>query len=225
MKPNVERVILRYHKRLLADPHHRYRSWGHCYRHFRRRSWLRAHSASCQNVFQLGFYLASWGMYRGSTFLLQKDVQIHRLVVRELLQPRYDWLRGYRPGAAGTDTRAIREMLDLVDRIRAAYCGQIRAVEGRDCEIYVSDALATKIILGTLACLPAYDSFVAEGLRLEGLPYSSLNERSIEALFDWYLGRQREFRLVQRHIDENGLRYPPIKLVDMYLWERGKRSR
>jgi len=25
----------------------------------------------------LGFYLASWGMYRGSTGLLQKDYQIH----------------------------------------------------------------------------------------------------------------------------------------------------
>jgi hypothetical protein len=164
-------------------------------------------------------------MYRGSTFLLKKDAEIHRRAVRVLLQPRYDWLRGYRPRADRTDGQAIRDMLHLVDHIRDAYCGQIRTVDGRDGEIWVSDALATKIILGTLACLPAYDSLVAEGLRLEGLPYSSVNERSINALFDWYLCRQREFRLVQRRIDEDGLRYPPMKLVDMYLWERGRRSR
>ena len=32
---------------------------------------------------QLAFYLASWGMYRGSSFLIQKDYRVHIPVVRE----------------------------------------------------------------------------------------------------------------------------------------------
>ena len=53
-----------------------YRSWEHCYSHFMR-------SRGQKNVdydylsLQLSFYLASWGMYRGSSFLLQKDYKVH----------------------------------------------------------------------------------------------------------------------------------------------------
>lgn len=43
---------------------------------------------------QLAFYLASWGMYRGSSFLLQKDYRVHIPVVKELLQKKYDVLLG-----------------------------------------------------------------------------------------------------------------------------------
>ena len=40
----------------------------------------------------LAFYLASWGMYRGSSFLLQKDYRVHYDVVKEILNERYNSL-------------------------------------------------------------------------------------------------------------------------------------
>ena len=43
---------------------------------------------------QLAFYLASWGMYRGSSFLLQKDYKVHEAVVKELLDSKYNCLFG-----------------------------------------------------------------------------------------------------------------------------------
>jgi hypothetical protein len=43
---------------------------------------------------QLSFYLASWGMYRGSSFLLQKDYKVHIPAVKELLNEKYDNLAG-----------------------------------------------------------------------------------------------------------------------------------
>lgn len=43
---------------------------------------------------QLTFYLASWGMYRGSSFLLQKDYKVHVPVVEELLKAHYNGLFG-----------------------------------------------------------------------------------------------------------------------------------
>lgn len=43
---------------------------------------------------QLAFYLASWGMYRGSSFLLQKDYKIYIPVVEEVLKSKYDILFG-----------------------------------------------------------------------------------------------------------------------------------
>jgi hypothetical protein len=137
---------------------------------------------------------------------------------------KYDWLRGYRPVSIESSSEAIREILALAEAIRRAYDGHYRPMRGRRRRIYVTDALVTKIILGSLACLPAYDTLVGEGMRLEGIPHSSLSQRNIEALFGWYLRHEREFRSVERRLDEDGIRYPPMKLVDMYLWERGKRS-
>ena len=222
--PNIERTILRFHNGLSKDPYHRYRSWGHCYRYFRRRAPLRSCRDLDGGALQLGFYLASWGMYRGSTFLLWKDFRIHRLAVREVLRPTYDLLLAFRPTSVRGATGAIRQILVLANSIRNAYCNQIRSVNGRWCVIEVTDTLATKVILATLACVPAYDAYVVEGLRAEGIPYSTLNERTLKTLFDWYNEHRAAFESVQDQIRENGLRYPPMKLVDMYLWEIGRRA-
>ena len=222
--PDIERTILRYHDALSEDPHHRYRSWGHCYRYFRRRASLRKRCDPDGSALQLGFYLAGWGMYRGSAFLLQKDSRIHRLAVREVLRPRYDALLAFRAGSPRRTVEAIQEILFLAGSIRDAYCNQISSVNGRRCVIEVTDTLATKILLATLACVPAYDAYVVEGLRAEGIPYSTLNERTLKALFDWYRDRRVAFESVQDHIRENGQRYPPMKLVDKYLWEVGRRA-
>jgi hypothetical protein len=74
-----------------------------------------------------------------------------------------------------------------VESIRRAYDGHYRTMDGHRYKIYVTDTLATRIILGTPACVPAYDSLVVKGLHLERIPYSALNQRTLEALFAWYL--------------------------------------
>ena len=89
---DIERTLLNRHRRVAADPHHRFRSWGHCHRYFRQRERIRARGDLDHAALQLGFYLASWGMYRGSSFLLRKDYRIHSWAVRELLKPKYDML-------------------------------------------------------------------------------------------------------------------------------------
>ena len=78
---------------LKSDENGRYRSWEHCYSHF-----MNARGRNDVDYdylsLQLAFYLASWGMYRGSSFLLQKDYRVHISVVKELLSEKYDALAG-----------------------------------------------------------------------------------------------------------------------------------
>lgn len=76
-----------FYNQLKADRNGRYRSWEHCYKCF--------HDARNNSdpdydymSLQLAFYLASWGMYRGSSFLLQKDYKVHIPVVEEGKVPR-----------------------------------------------------------------------------------------------------------------------------------------
>ena len=58
-----------FHDELKADKNGRYRSWEHCYKTFND-----ARNSTSPDLdylsLHLGFYLASWGMYRGSSFLL-----------------------------------------------------------------------------------------------------------------------------------------------------------
>ena len=62
------------------DQYGRYRSWEHCYYIFNR---ARNNNARNNETYidylslHLAFYLASWGMYRGSSFLLQRDYKVH----------------------------------------------------------------------------------------------------------------------------------------------------
>lgn len=71
-----------------GSTNHRYRSWEHCYNYFEAPE---DHNVACLH---LGFYLASWGMLRASSKLLQNDYLIHEGVVEKVLQPKYKHLRG-----------------------------------------------------------------------------------------------------------------------------------
>ena len=72
---------------LKVDENGRYRSWEHCYSHFIKARGSQEIDYDYLSL-QLAFYLASWGMYRGSSFLLQKDYKVHIPVVKELLNEK-----------------------------------------------------------------------------------------------------------------------------------------
>jgi hypothetical protein len=48
----------------------------------------------------------------------------------------------------------------------------------RSLEAQPTDTLVTKVILGTFGRLPAFDRYFADGLKSQGLRYSSLSDES-----------------------------------------------
>jgi hypothetical protein len=220
---DIERSILRLHRSLAVDAHHRYRSWGHCYRYLRQRKRIRAERDIDQAAVHLGFYLASWGMYRGSSFLLWKDYRIHTYAVRELLKPKYDDLLRIDFNSPCATVAAIPSLFGLVGCLRAIYIDHALTVNGRRKTVNVTDTLATKILLAAFGCTPAYDLYFIEGLRHHGIGFSKFDELHFARLCEFYRKHRVEFRRVQRRIRENGIQYPVMRLVDMYFWEVGRR--
>ena len=215
LSTQIHDYILDFHQRLTADPFHRYRSWEHCYRFF-----MQQPTDVDLASLHLGFYLASWGMYRGSTFLLQKDYRVHQPVVEELLKPRYAAIRA----VSLTDLRSergpklITMILELVRWIQQCYVDTI----GEDARrINVTDTLATKILMGTLGCIPAYDRFFIDGIKQCGLRFSYLNRKNFSALIDYCVRHEGDFRQAQQRISADGFIYPDMKVIDMYFWMRG----
>lgn len=66
------RCIRTYFNETIKDSHGRYLSWCHCYNAFKENRSNRDEKTVDYLALHLAFYLASWGMYRGSSFLLQK---------------------------------------------------------------------------------------------------------------------------------------------------------
>jgi hypothetical protein len=163
-------------------------------------------------------------MYRGSSFLLWKDYKLHTYAVKELLKPKYDSVLDLDMEPETTTNAAIPRIVQLRDTLAAIYGDRVRSVNGHREKVEVTDTLVTKILLGTLACVPAYDTYVVKGMRGCAIPYSKVNLRHLAELAMFYRQHVHEFKGVCRVIREGRIRYPVMKLVDMYFWEKGRRA-
>jgi hypothetical protein len=158
-------------------------------------------------------------MYRGGSFLLQHTFTVHRPVIRVISKPRFDPLWKVDFGAELDDVRLVPLILELIDAVRDAYTP---FTAGRGAE-QATDTLVTKVILGTVGCLPACDRFFIKGFRSQGFPYFDLNERFVRRLLEFCQQHLRGLRREQANIKRLGMgcHYPLMKLVDMYFWQLG----
>ncbi|MBY5721787.1 hypothetical protein HFO33_35460 [Rhizobium leguminosarum] len=186
-------------------------SWRYCYDVFNDPSATRESLA-----LHLGFFLASWGMMRGSSFLREFDFTVHLPVVdivrashaRRLLETDLD-----RPGE-------IQEILRVRDAIADSYMSLPRGGK----LINVSDTLSSKIMLATLGCVPAYDRYFVRGARAEGVP-ARFNEKSIISLRQHINTRASEYeearQIVERRLQAS---VPLMRVVDMFFFTIGKQD-
>ncbi|OYW72448.1 MAG: hypothetical protein B7Z37_24860 [Verrucomicrobia bacterium 12-59-8] len=222
MAGEIKKQILVFHDRLARDSHHRYRSWEHCFHHFRQRSTFTTPEHLDTASLHLAFYLASWGMYRGSSALLWKDYRIHQPAVAELLDSAYSSLWDLDLRDATDDSRIASLITLLSDGLRATYRQQITEVDGTPRDFQSSDTLITKILLGTLGCAPACDRYFILGFRHAGLTYSRFSKSFLIKVLRFYRTHATEFQETRDTImQKGGISYPPMKLIDMYFWQLG----
>ena len=202
-----------------ANENGRSRSWEHCYRVFRDARTDPSPDYDYLSL-HLAFYLASWGMYRGSSFLLQKDYKVLLPIVEEILKPEYDCLFG----VACADLRepGVQEQLANASDYIAKHFGPIRdEVAGREVPTPVSPVLITKILMGTLGCVPAYDRFFGIGAKYLGLEKDTYQEKSLDELADFYEAHNDRLEEARRGMRTEDLTYPQMKLLDMGFWQIG----
>ena len=216
MSNEIQNEILDFHKRLASDLNHRYRSWEHCFAYFRGHGSFTTPSQIDTAALHLAFYLASWGMYRGSSELLQKDYKIHQSAVSKLLDHSYDDLWELDCGDSAHDGPTADSIISLSDAIKATY---------RDFQ--PTDTLLTKILLGTVGCAPACDQYFIIGFRRSGhleLRYSQFDSNLLCRVFRFCRQHKEAFREAQEDIAKSsGIHYPLMKLADMYFWNIGFR--
>jgi hypothetical protein len=211
----IEKVIEKYLLGITADEFHRYKSWDNCFHSF---------SASTQTeiqVLELAFYLASWGMYRGSSGLLQKNHLIHKGAVDIVFSRTNQKLKCSENNEVCREN--VKDILKIKDEM-AKYYNSIYFTKGADKPKPISptDTLLSKIMLGTLGCVPAYDRYFIDGLKEMKMQHRGFNESSLSELFNFIGNNKNEITQVQKLIKTKTQRhYPLMKILDMYFWQIG----
>lgn len=202
-----------------TDKNGRYRSWEHCYSCFTRARRTKDIDFDYLSL-QLAFYLASWGMYRGSSFLLQKDYRIHIPAVKELLSEKYDTLAGIECIAFKQDSskKSLREISIFLN---SYYAGIRSEVKKQETKSQLSYTLITKILLGTLGCVPAYDRFFIAGIKSQRIASGSYNVKSIMQLVNFYENNAEQLERARKKMKVEGMLYPQMKMLDMGFWQIG----
>lgn len=218
---DINRNILTFHQQLVSDKNHRYLSWEHCFLYFQNRNSFSTKNEIDTASLHLAFYLASWGMYRGSSFLLWKDYKIHIPVVKELLNKKYSPLWQLNFDLLQNDSQEISLLFELADSLKKIYKKSVGKINGKSKLVNPTDTLITKIILGTMGCAPAYDRYFIDGVRHLKKPFSSFNKSAYGKLLDFYRQNSKEILNTQRDIAKTGITYPIMKLIDMYFWNIG----
>lgn len=175
----------------------------------------------------LGFYLASWGMYRGSAYLFKNTNSAHFVPLIEYIESRADELRPidlhmYDDANIDRVCRAYQEIGDLVLK----GTGSARVT------------LVTKIMIAVFGCVPAFDSFFTRGMarvhapleRKQRVAFHALDRQRLRRLSEFYLANQTEIddlRAESRTVrfpdgSVTGHRLTRAKIVDMYAFNLGE---
>lgn len=199
---------------LKTDEHNRYDSWKHCYSTF-----SNINQDDDILALHLGFYLASWGMYRGSAALLQKSYKVHLgaiTIIRDYYHLRCDELNE-------VSKVQKRDILELNNQLfkhynSFTYFDNKNVLKSRK----PTDTLISKVILGTLGCCPAFDRYFNDGVKSYNFNFTTFSEKSFEGLFNFVDNYRPELLKLQNELKvSQGLHYPLLKLVDIYFWFEG----
>lgn len=208
-------TIAKYLNEISKDEFHRYKSWDNCYQSFSISEQTEIHAL------ELAFYLASWGMYRGSSGLLQKNHLIHKGAVDILFSIESQKLK------CSLNNEVVRsntkDILNLKNKL-ADYYSKIYFKKGSEelKPISPTDTLLSKILLGTLSCVPAYDRYFIHGLKEKEIKHTSFNDASLNELFDFIENNTTEIDNAQKLVlKKTKQHYPVMKILDMFFWQIG----
>jgi len=201
----------------LNDRNHkdRYSSFDFCYNHFyyfykeNKIDKLSDKNNLEISCYKLWFYLASWWMMRGSSFLLQKSVSHYQDLIKAISEmPKHYWeidINNY------TDEN-IEILLEIKSIIINALWKENNA----------SDTLVTKIMLWVFWSIPAFDQYFKKWLNVW-----KVNKKNLRIVYKFYIDNKKDlesFKIQTLDFDKwckTNVYYTKAKILDMYGFING----
>lgn len=205
--------------------------WEHCYESFCQA--IRNGDLSPETVewltLHLTVYLSLYGMYRRSSFLTFSDSRIHQGAVEVILEERYRGLLALTSDRYEEQADILQDLIERLDRYYRPLRNEIvirnqqeKHIPEKEPVSQVSGTLISKILLGTLGCVPAYDEYFTKGI--EGIAGKTFGMSSIGKIYSFYRNHESviDAERSRMKISESGIIYPPMKYLDMGFWHCGK---
>ena len=85
----------------------------------------------------------------------------------------------------------------------------------------MSPVLITKILMGTLGCVPAYDRFFVDGIKKYKVTTQEYSLKSVRKLAEFYEAHNDRLEKARHGMQTEDLTYPQMKLLDMGFWQIG----
>lgn len=206
---------------LKNNDNHRYKSFDFCYHYF----YTNQHHLAGENLekscLMLWSFLASWGMLRGSSFLLKNNMKYLSPLIEEI-------------------NKCDSELweFNIEDYDKACKIEQLikcyRMIEHNLSNPTIT--LVTKIMLGVFSNSPAFDRFFKETMKEftqnKSAKFTRFNENNLRAIYGFYLSNQDIFNKIHSERKEQlkvsdfdgsntPVVYNKIKLIDMFAFQYG----
>lgn len=201
-----------------SNPNDRYTSFDYCYNYFLTEGNLTKDlEKSC---LALGFYLASWGMFRGSSLLLQKSVKHFEPIIRYISTlDNSIW----KIDVDNYTDQNIQTIITIYKEIK-------------DCLIINGNAdltLITKIMLGVFGFVPAFDNYFCNTFRViagRQCGFRRVNTKSLTFIKRFYEANKRTINNLSKQTfttdftteRKTNINYPKAKIIDMYGFTVGQ---
>ncbi len=204
-----------------ADKNSRFRSYDYARKVFLENIKTKDEETIDLIALNLFAYLGSWGMICRGNFLMQKDYKFLIPIVKTLLE--YKDLCDMDPLAEKFRDEYVKSTMDAVEAVRAHFKGvKYYIMDKKLTNKKATDAVIGKILMATLGCLPAYDTYVMKALKKEGLG-GTLNGNSVGKLVDFCLNHKKELEEISARVNKDReIKYPVMKILDMIFWEYGQ---
>lgn len=200
------------------DVNSRYASFDFCYNYFQTNKGQLSADME-KSCFVLWGYLASWGMLRGSSELLQRSPHALEVLIKyfDNISTNVIWNIDV-PDYA----QHYEDIISVYKQIDTILCELLSRNKG------VSIILVTKIMLGVFGVVPAFDTYFTQTFNLEfkndkeyHSSFSRVDKNSITCIYQFYLSNKEYFDNKEVHvISFDGVvtkrKYKIAKLIDMY---------
>jgi hypothetical protein len=213
---DIKDVIAKFQKS--NNPKDRYASFDYCYRYFLTSSSDKLMADVERSCLAIGFYLASWGMLRGSSFLLNKSIKYYEPLVQYIATlDKKVW-------EIDVDNYNKENKEKIFDIYK-----QIKTIVIVNSNSHLK--LITKIMLGVFGFIPAFDNYFGNAFRgiFIDCGFRSLNDKSLDCIQLFYEHNKVDIDDLAAKIfitdfvsgNKIGLRYPKAKIIDMYGFTKG----
>ena len=199
------------------EDHGRYLSFDHCYSFFQKNCNSKDEETIKLMALHLFSYLASWGMLRNS-FLMYKDYPYLVDLIKILSDSK-------------KEDYSLRDIMAIKNSIISYFKGPddnpTTYITNKAERKYVNarknwDTLTSKVLMGTLGCVPAYDDYFKGVAKIVFMMNPNFNRVGLKHLIAFKDVNSEVIKDLQNEtLKCCGFAYPEMKIIDMYFWQKG----